>query len=59
MITLINEEKMTLKNYDNFMQINGDDLACYIVDWNKSLDGKPIIDFYTMEQSIAYASDVI
>lgn len=59
MITLIDEEKMVLRNYDNFMQVNGNDLLCYIVDWNKSLDGKPIINFFTLEMNEAYNSDVI
>lgn len=59
MITLIDEHKMVLKNYDNFIQLNGNDLSCYMVDWNKSLDGRPIINFFTLEMNEAYNSDVI
>lgn len=59
MITLINENKMTLKNYDNIFQIQGKDLECYMVDWDKSLDGKPIINFFTLEMNEAYNSDII
>lgn len=60
MITLINEEKMTLKNFDSFIDLEVDDiLDSYIVDYNFSLDRKVIIEFYTMQSSSAYMSDVI
>lgn len=59
MITVIDEDRMTLRNYDNFIQINSDDIACYMVDWNLSLDCKPIINFFTLEMNDAYNSDVI
>lgn len=59
MITLINENKMTLKNYDNIFQIKSGDLECYMVDWNLSLDNKPIINFFTLEMDEPYKSDVI
>lgn len=60
MITVINEEKMTLKNFDSFIDLEVDDiLDSYIVDYNFSLDRKVIIEFYTMQTSSAYMSDVI
>ena len=59
MITLIDEDRMVLKNYDNLFQIPTNQLSNYIVDWNLSLDNKPIINFFTLEMDEAYNSDVM
>ncbi len=59
MITLIDEDRMILKNYDNLFQVKTNELSHYIVDWNLSLDNKPIINFFTLEMDSAYNSDII
>lgn len=59
MITVIDEEKMVLRNYDNILNISSKDMRGYIVDYNFSLDNKPIINFFTLEMDEAYNSDVI
>lgn len=59
MITVFDEDKMVLRNYEIFTDLPSDELNHYLVDYSFSSDRKILINFYTLEQSTQYNSDVI
>lgn len=57
-ITLINEENMTLENYNEFLDIPTGKLNHLVIDY-KLLDNNVDIEFYTLQSEKAYNSDVM
>jgi len=61
MITVIDEEKMVLRNYDRMIEAPIDEMFHYIVEYNWSLDRKPIIEYASTmgEEMFGYHKDII
>lgn len=52
MITVIDEEKMVLRNYDRMINVTVDDCFHIIVEYNLSLDRKPTIEWYSSDDPL-------
>lgn len=49
MITVLDEEKLVLRNYERYSDVSTEDCMHIIVEYNFSLDRKPVIEFCTSQ----------
>lgn len=61
MFTVIDEhnDRIVLRNYDNPADMKPEDMLSIIVEYNWSLDRKPVIEWCTLDEFLTYDMDLL
>lgn len=61
MFTVIDErdDRIVLRNYDESADMTVEDMLSIIVEYNWSLDRKPIIEWCTLDELLTYDMDLL